>query len=55
MRTRFEAVRKALRAAGLPLEKELFVECPHTWEGGATAIADLHKVCKASHRGHVLQ
>ncbi len=41
MRTRFEAVRKALRAAGLPLEKELFVECPHTWEGGATAIADL--------------
>jgi LacI family transcriptional regulator len=41
MRTRFDALRKALRAAGLPLDKELFVECPHTWEGGATAIAEL--------------
>ena len=41
MRTRCDAVRKAIKGAGLTLEKELFVECPHTWEGGATGIADL--------------
>ena len=41
MRTRYDAVRKAIKEAGLTLEKELFVECPHTWEGGATGISDL--------------
>jgi DNA-binding LacI/PurR family transcriptional regulator len=41
MRTRYDAVRKAFKAAGLPLDKELFVECPHTWEGGAIGISDL--------------
>ena len=41
MRTRFEAVRRALKTADFPLDKELFVECPHTWEGGAVGISDL--------------
>jgi DNA-binding LacI/PurR family transcriptional regulator len=41
MRTRYETVRKALKSANFPLDKELFVECPHTWEGGAVAISDL--------------
>ena len=41
MRTRYEAFRKALRAAGVPFEKELVVECDHTWDGGALGIANL--------------
>jgi DNA-binding LacI/PurR family transcriptional regulator len=41
MRTRHDAVRKAIKGAGLPVGKELFVECPHTWEGGAMGISDL--------------
>jgi DNA-binding LacI/PurR family transcriptional regulator len=41
MRTRYDVVRRAFKGAGLPMDKELFVECPHTWEGGATGIADL--------------
>jgi DNA-binding LacI/PurR family transcriptional regulator len=41
MRTRYEAFRKALRAAGIPFEKELVVECDHTWDGGALGIANL--------------
>jgi DNA-binding LacI/PurR family transcriptional regulator len=41
MRTRYEAARKAIKGAGLTLEKDLFVECPHTWDGGASGVADL--------------
>jgi DNA-binding LacI/PurR family transcriptional regulator len=41
MRTRYDSVRKALKGAGLPLDKELFIECPHTWEGGAIGVSDL--------------
>lgn len=41
MRNRYEAVRKAMKASGLALDKELFVECPHTWEGGAAGVLDL--------------
>jgi DNA-binding LacI/PurR family transcriptional regulator len=41
MRTRYDAVRKAIKGAGLPLDKELFVDCPHTWEGGAIGISNL--------------
>jgi LacI family transcriptional regulator len=41
MRTRYSAVRKAINSAGLAMDKELFVQCPHTWEGGARGILDL--------------
>lgn len=41
MRTRYEAFRKALRGAGRSFEKELVVECDHTWDGGALGIASL--------------
>lgn len=41
MRTRYEAFRKALRGAGISFEKELVVECDHTWDGGALGIASL--------------
>jgi LacI family transcriptional regulator len=41
MRTRNDAVRQAIEEAGLGPEKELFVECPHTWEGGAIGVSEL--------------
>lgn len=41
MRTRYEAFRKALRGAKITFEKELVVECDHTWDGGAHGIANL--------------
>ena len=41
MRTRNEAVRQAMEESGLESEKELFVECPHTWEGGASGVLEL--------------
>lgn len=41
MRTRYEGFRKALRGAGLTFEKDLVVECDHTWDGGALGIANL--------------
>jgi DNA-binding LacI/PurR family transcriptional regulator len=41
MRIRYEAFRKALRGAGIPFEKDLVVECDHTWDGGALGIANL--------------
>jgi DNA-binding LacI/PurR family transcriptional regulator len=41
MRIRYEALRKAIKAAGLTLEKELVVECDHTLDGGALGISDL--------------
>jgi LacI family transcriptional regulator len=46
MRTRYDAARRAIKGAGLPVDKELFVECPHTWEGGATGISDLLNLAK---------
>jgi DNA-binding LacI/PurR family transcriptional regulator len=41
MRTRNDAVRQAIEEAGLGPERELFVECPHTWEGGAVGVLAL--------------
>jgi LacI family transcriptional regulator len=41
MRMRYEALRKAMRAAGVPLDKELVAECNHTLEGGAQGMAKL--------------
>jgi len=41
MRMRYEALRKAARAAGIPLNKELVAECDHTLAGGAQGMADL--------------
>jgi DNA-binding LacI/PurR family transcriptional regulator len=41
MHIRYEALRKAMRGAGLTLDKELVVEGAHTWEGGALAVSDL--------------
>ena len=41
MRMRYEALRKAMRSVGLPLQKELVVECNHTLEGGAEGMAKL--------------
>jgi LacI family transcriptional regulator len=41
MRMRYDALRKAARAAGVPLNKDLVAECNHTLEGGAEGIARL--------------
>ncbi len=41
MRMRYEALRKAMRSTGLPLQKELVIECNHTLEGGAEGMAKL--------------
>ena len=41
MRMRYDAVRKAMRIAGVPLHKELVAECNHTLEGGAEGMAKL--------------
>lgn len=41
MRTRYGAAKRAIKGAGFDMDKELFVECAHTWEGGARGIADL--------------
>jgi LacI family transcriptional regulator len=41
MRTRYGAARKAFKSAGFDMDKELFVKCPHTWEGGARGVLDL--------------
>lgn len=41
MRTRFAAFRKALQSAHVKFYKELVAECDHTWDGGATGIANL--------------
>lgn len=41
MRSRFGAVKRAIKVAGLTLDKELFVECSHTWEGGAQGVSEL--------------
>jgi len=41
MRTRFDAVRKAMKLAGATFDKELVAECDHTWEGGALGMGSL--------------
>ena len=41
MRQRFDALRKALKAAGISFQKELVAECDHTLEGGASGMARL--------------
>lgn len=41
MRQRFEALRKAMKAAGIPFQKDFVAECDHTLEGGARGMASL--------------
>jgi DNA-binding LacI/PurR family transcriptional regulator len=41
MRTRYEAMRKAMRSEGIAFDRELVAECDHTWEGGAHGMASL--------------
>jgi len=41
MRMRYEALRKAMRSSGVPLNKDLVAECNHTLEGGAEGMAKL--------------
>jgi LacI family transcriptional regulator len=41
MRQRFEALRKAMKAAGIPFQKDVLAECDHTLEGGARGMASL--------------
>ena len=41
MQMRYQALRKAMRSANVPLDKELVAECNHTLEGGAEGIAKL--------------
>jgi LacI family transcriptional regulator len=41
MRLRYQALRKAMRSANVPLDKELVAECNHTLEGGAEGMAKL--------------
>jgi LacI family transcriptional regulator len=41
MRTRFEALRKAMKASGYAFDKELVAECDHTWDGGAQGMGFL--------------
>lgn len=47
MKTRFESFRKALRASGVPFDRDLVVECDHTWDGGANGMAVLLKLPKS--------
>ena len=41
MRTRYEAVRRAMKLNGINFDKELLAECDHTWEGGAQGMGSL--------------
>ena len=41
MNARYVALRKALKAVGLTLGKEMVAECDHTWTGGAQGISSL--------------
>jgi LacI family transcriptional regulator len=38
MRTRFDALRKAMKALDYAFDKELVAECDHTWDGGAHGL-----------------
>ncbi len=46
MRTRFDAMRKAMKLAGAPFDKELVAECDHTWDGGAQGMGSLLSLAK---------
>jgi len=41
MRDRYEALRKAMKSAGISFDKEIVAECDHTLDGGAQGIATL--------------
>ena len=41
MRTRFDALRKAMKALDYAFDKELVAECDHTWDGGAHGMGFL--------------
>lgn len=41
MKMRYDALRKAMRLAGIPFNKELLAECDHTLEGGARGMMSL--------------
>jgi DNA-binding LacI/PurR family transcriptional regulator len=41
MRTRYDALRKAFKSAGISFDKEIVAECDHTLEGGAQGMAKL--------------
>jgi DNA-binding LacI/PurR family transcriptional regulator len=38
LRTRYDALRKAMKLSGVPFDKDLVAECDHTWVGGATGM-----------------
>lgn len=41
MKNRYESLRKAMKLAGMALDKDLVAECDHTWDGGAEGMARL--------------
>ena len=41
MRSRFDALRKAMKSVGIAFDKEIVAECDHTLEGGAQGMARL--------------
>jgi len=41
MSARYAALRRAIKGAGLTLDKEMVAECDHTWTGGAQGVASL--------------
>jgi LacI family transcriptional regulator len=41
MRSRFDALRKAMKSVGITFDKEIVAECDHTLEGGAQGMAKL--------------
>lgn len=46
MRTRYDALRKAMKAASVPFDKDLVAECDHTLEGGMQGMAKLLRMPK---------
>lgn len=41
MKNRYEGLRKAMRTAGIAIDKDLVAKCDHTWDGGAQGMATL--------------
>jgi len=41
MKTRYESLRRAMKLARVPFDKDLTAECDHTWDGGAAGMATL--------------
>jgi DNA-binding LacI/PurR family transcriptional regulator len=39
LRTRCDALRKAMKLSGITFDKDLVAECDHTWAGGATGMS----------------